>query len=385
VAFSILLTGVLAGSAHGQVTASEAASVREHVNKGNYQMGRGAWDQAIAEYEAALDVDAGSMVAKDNLVLVHNNWGISLFRQHKFEEAKGQWEEALKMNPYDRNAKQNLIVLKSTMARINAAPKPPVKPAAEPKEASETKASGSPENSKEEPTSSGVKMLNNQPKPEAIPSGPKMLNSAKEEPPSSGIKLLNHPKKETTEPKAATEDSGSAAVVIMNAGHRTEESHTPSMPAPPAVQSTAPEPPQVSSPPPMDMNSPYSFVDTPTSAKLGAEASSPYGMPSNLSTTVRQKPYIAPPAPAPPPKPSNEWMVPVTVSPEATANTPTESDSSGNLEDQLGAIEMKLNGKKQKNMPLLKRIEKLETSISGQAKSGTLQERIDTLRKSCGL
>ncbi len=382
VAFSILLTGTLAGSALGQVSPSEAASVREHVNKGNVHMGRGAWDQAIAEYEAALDVDPGSMVAKDNLVLVHNNWGISLFRQRKFEEAKGQWEEALKMNPYDRNAKQNLIVLKSTIARINATPKPPVKPAAEPKEAPETKAAAAQENEKEEPPSSGVKMLN-QPKREANSSGPKMLNSAKEEPPSSGIKLLNQPQKETAETKAARDESAPAAVVIMNAGHRTEESQTPFVPAPPTVQPTTPEPPQVSSPPPMDMNSPYSFVDTPTSAKPGAEISSPYVMPSNLSTPVRQKPYIAPPAP--PPKPSNEWTVPVTVSPEATANTPTESESSGNLEDQLGAIEMKLNGKKQKNMPILKRLEKLETSISGQAKSGTLQERIDLLRKSCGL
>lgn len=289
------------------------------------------------------------------------------------------------MNPYDRNAKQNLIVLKTTMARINAAPKPPpVKPAAEPKEAPETKASTTAENEKEEPPSSGVKMLNNQPKAEASSSGPKMLHSAKEEPPSSGIKLLSQPKKDAAESKATSEDSPSAAVVIMNAGHRTVESQTPSVPAPPTVQPITPEPPQVSSPPPMDMNSPYSFVDTPTSAKPGAEVSSPYVMPSNLSTPVRQRPYIAPPAP-PPPKPSNEWTVPVTVSPEASANTPTEAESSGNLEDQLGAIEMKLNGKKQKNMPILKRIEKLETSISGQAKSGTLQERIDLLRKSCGL
>jgi Tetratricopeptide repeat len=381
-------------------------------------MGRSAWDQAIDEYEAALDVDPGSIVAKDNLVLVHNNWGISLFRQHKFEEAKAEWEEALKMNPYDRNAKQNLAVLKTTLARINAAPKPPVKPAAEIKEGAPGKSPAAPEEEQEEATSSGPKMLGQpKPAPEATSSGPKMLGHPRTEETSSGPKVINQPKSEASssggkvmnatsdgdtssgiklmnqpkasQPTAAQEEPN--AVVIMNSNHQPET--VPSVPAPPAVPPTAPEPPQVSAPPPMDMSSPYSFVDSPPPVKPGAEVSSPYVMPANLSNQARTRPYTAPQV-TPPPKPVNSWAVPVqttttttntTAEPSSTA-TPPEADSSANFEEQLSAIEQKLNGKKQKNnMPLLKRIEKLETSIAGKISSGSLQERIEALRKSCGL
>src|ERR1700733_13083362 len=96
IAIGISLMHISGGSANAQVSASEEALVREHVNKGNLHMGRGQWDQAIEEYEQALDANPGSMVTKENLVLVHNNWGISLFQKHKYEEAKAQWEEALK-------------------------------------------------------------------------------------------------------------------------------------------------------------------------------------------------------------------------------------------------------------------------------------------------
>ncbi|CAN5707135.1 hypothetical protein BH10CYA1_BH10CYA1_06000 [soil metagenome] len=354
VTMAISLTLISASSAEAQVSASDAAIVREHVNKGNLFMGRGQWDQAIEEYEQALDADAGSMVAKENLVLVHNNWGISLFQRHKYEEAKAQWEEALKMNPYDRNAKQNLAVLKTTLTRIQAAPKPPVKPPAEPKEVAGAKTPAEGE--------------------AASSSGPKMLNATKPEEASSGPKMLSQPK---------TEEQPSGAVVIMNK-HAQE---APTVAAPPAVPPTTPEPAQVSAPPTIDMSSPYSFIDTP-SAKAAAEGSSPYGLPTNLSApTARPRPYIAPPVTLV--KPANAWSVPASVSTEtetpAASTTPAESDSSANLEDQLGAIELKLNGKKQKNMPILKRIEKLETSISGKANSGSLQERIEALRKSCGL
>lgn len=387
--FAISLTLICGGSAVAQVSATDAAVVREHVNKGNVFMGRGQWDQAIDEYEQALDADPGSMVAKENLVLVHNNWGISLFQRHKYEEAKAQWEEALKMNPYDRNAKQNLTVLKQTLARIQAAPKPPVKPV----EGKDT-AAGKP--GEEETSSSGPKVLGQPSKqgaPEAASSGPKVLNATRSEESSSGPKMLNATKTEESssgpkmlsQPK--TEEQSSGAMVLTN---RAQE--VPNVPAPPAVPPTAPEPPQVMAPPTptIDMSSPYSFVDTPA-AKAAAEASSPYGLPINLSApTARQRPYVAPPI-TPAVKPANAWSVPASVStetesPAASASTsPTDSDASANLEDQLGAIEMKLNGKKQKNMPILKRIEKLETSISGKANSGSLQERIEALRKSCGL
>lgn len=385
IAFSLML--INSGSALAQASASDAAIVREHVNKGNVHMARGQWEQAIDEYEQALDADPGSMVAKENLVLVHNNWGIFLFQRHKYEEAKAQWEEALKMNPYDRNAKNNLSVLKATLARINAAPKPPAKPPAETRDGVVVKGSpsgtGETKDESAAGASSGPKMLNTA-KQDTPASGPKVLNAVKEGE-SSGPRMLNQARGADTAPSAET----SGGAVIMQPGNQALS--VPDVPAPPAVPPQAPEPPQVSAPPAIDMSSPYSFVDTPA-AKATAESSSPYGLPANMSTTVTRppRPYIAPQTT--PPKPSNAWSVPASVSgisestnaTAASAST-NESDSSANLEEQLEAIEMKLTGKKQKNMPILKRIEKLETSISGKSSSGSLQERIEALRKNCGL
>jgi hypothetical protein len=412
VLLAISLTLIGSGSAVAQVSASDAAIVREHVNKGNLFMGRGLWDQAIEEYEQALDTDPGSMVAKENLVLVHNNWGISLFQKHKYEEAKAQWEEALQMNPYDRNAKQNLSVLKATLARINTAPKPQVKPQTEQKDGVVGKGaagSGAPGNGnggnannaasadgKDEATSSGPKMLNapnagNKPEDS---SGPKVLGQSKSaettgEPAqaSGGVVLMN----------SGNQPQSSGGVMLMNSGNQAQT--VPDVPAPPAVPPRAPEPPQVSAPPPMDLSSPYSFAET--STKTNAENGSPYGFPANTGASVARppRPYVAPNVT--PAKPANAWSVPASVSgtvePESSPSTSTYASSStsapttssgenaANLEDQLGAIEVKLTGKKQKNVPILKRIEKLETSISGKTSSGSLQERIDALRKSCGL
>jgi len=55
------------------------------------------------------------------------------------------------------------------------------------------------------------------------------------------------------------------------------------------------------------------------------------------------------------------------------------------LEDQLAAIEMKIYGHKLTDMTVLKRLEKMETDTAGQARTGTIKERIDFLRKSYGL
>ncbi len=389
---AISLTLISGASALAQASAGDAAILREHVNKGNVFMSRGQWDQAIDEYEQALDADPGSMVAKENLVLVHNNWGISLFQHHKYEEAKAQWEEALKMNPYDRNAKNNLSVLKATLARINAAPKPPVKPPPETKDGVVVRGTpgGNEADGKDDGTgaSSGPKVLNGS-KPEETSSGPKVLNGAKAEESSSGPKVISQPK--ASDANTGTPES-SGAVVLMNSSNQAQA--VPDVPAPPAVPPRAPEPPQVSAPPTIDLSSPYSFVDTSTT-KANAESSSPYGLPANLAAPAARlpRPYVAPPVT--PAKPANAWSVPASVSgvsdtspsvPAASSLSPSsETDSAANLEEQLGAIEMKLSGKKQKNMPILKRIEKLETSISGKASSGSLQERIDALRKSCGL
>ena len=80
---------------YAQASKSDQMSTGEHIQKGNYFLSRMQFTEALGEYEEALRTNPGSSVAKDNIVLVHNNWGISYFRQKKYEEAEKQWREAL--------------------------------------------------------------------------------------------------------------------------------------------------------------------------------------------------------------------------------------------------------------------------------------------------
>ncbi len=57
----------------------------------------------------------------------------------------------------------------------------------------------------------------------------------------------------------------------------------------------------------------------------------------------------------------------------------------GTLEDSLAAVEIKIYGRKQVDLPVFKRLEKLEMDSLGQARTGTIKERIDFLRKNYGL
>lgn len=392
VALAFSLTAVCCGFAGAQPTKEEQASVREHVNKGNMYMNRGAWAQAIDEYNAALDADPGSMVAKDNLVLVHNNWGIALFRGRKYEEAKAQWEEALKMNPYDRNAKQNLQVLKIQLSKIQAAPKPPAEAGA--------KLSDGAEGETEE-TQSGPKVTSKKgTKPVDAEkssvgsvnlddgsgsSGPKVMGSKTSAKSQNGEAASSGPKIMSGGASSGAEETQSGPAIYSKAQPKIEE--VPTTPPPQAAAPSMPEPLPTSTAPPIDLSSPYSFYQQTTPRPLGA-AGSPYTMPTNLQPAANRPQIYTPPA-VPKQTPS-EWKSPL-ATPSATEPEPASqpapeaTETSANLEDQVGAIEQKLNGKKQKNMPIIKRIEKLENSISGKVGSGTLQERIDILKKSCGL
>lgn len=78
------------------------------------------------------------------------------------------------------------------------------------------------------------------------------------------------------------------------------------------------------------------------------------------------------------------------------AEKPTESQSQpntpspvtppgGTFEDQLTAIEVKVYGHKQVEMPVFKRLEKLELDTNGAPKQGTIKERIEHLKQNFGL
>ena len=96
----------------------EFAQLQEHNSRGNTYMGQRNFQYALNEYNTCLEIDPTNQVAKDNIVLLHNNWGASLFQQKKFHEAKQQWEQALKLNPHDHNALHNMAYLKATLDKL---------------------------------------------------------------------------------------------------------------------------------------------------------------------------------------------------------------------------------------------------------------------------
>ncbi|MBX9668187.1 MAG: tetratricopeptide repeat protein [Candidatus Obscuribacterales bacterium] len=96
-------------------TPEQLAEIRNHINRGNMLLGRRLFQDAIGEYENVLRIDPVNQIAKDNIALTHNNWGINFFSARKYPEAKQQWEQALKLNPSDGHARRNLKILEQRM------------------------------------------------------------------------------------------------------------------------------------------------------------------------------------------------------------------------------------------------------------------------------
>lgn len=72
----------------------------------------------------------------------------------------------------------------------------------------------------------------------------------------------------------------------------------------------------------------------------------------------------------------------------ASSHPPVSSSpaqSAGSLEDLLAAVEVKIYGHKQADLPVLKRLEKLEMDTAGQARQGTIKDRIEFLRRNYGM
>lgn len=103
--------------------ADDATDIRDHNNRGNMLLARRLFQDAIKEYETVLQIDPSHSIAKGNLALAHNEWGIWFYRYKKYREAKEQWEIAIKINPNDQNVKRNLKLIENV-------PMPPVPEAA---------------------------------------------------------------------------------------------------------------------------------------------------------------------------------------------------------------------------------------------------------------
>ncbi len=131
--FQRIATAILLTSSFNMIqpaSADTATDIRDHNNRGNMLLARRLFQDAITEYETVLQIDPSHAIAKGNLALAHNEWGIWFYRARKYKEAKDQWDIAAKLNPNDQNVKRNLRLLDNVRiaspaaAAADAPPKP---------------------------------------------------------------------------------------------------------------------------------------------------------------------------------------------------------------------------------------------------------------------
>lgn len=434
---ALALSSIPAGA---QFTQQQIGTLREIVNRGNMLLNRRQYAQAIAEYQKCFEIDPNNTVAKQNIALAHNNWGIVYFGQKKYSEAKNEWDEALKVLPGQRDARNNLIVLEKTLQRqgIDLATL----------DSSGGDSSAAPANGASPASKGGATG-----KPAKDASGSHMLKTGIGQDPSpnapptsvfSSLGIGNTPETSTPAPTSAavppvqtqpastataqSSSTQSGAQVMGNTSNSTgglikqvpqgdEFDDTPPtvkiMSGPGAGQNTGSSSingvstygtgaaivvPSVNSGGTTGGAAVIDSYDSPSSSansnSTGAVMSYPpqdatqtyEDKTAGTSVTIMARP-TPPPAPPPVAVPPPTVVVPAAQpAPVVTqTETPGATPATGTFDDQLAALELKVFGKKQKAMPILKRLEKLETNTSGSVGQGTIQERVDALRKAYGL
>ncbi len=344
-------------------------AVREHIGKGNLALGRLQFEQAIAEYEQALSIDPTSSIARDNIVLTHNNWGIHYFRQKKYDDARNEWNEALKLNPSDRNAKQNLLVLKNTLAKLDQASSPAAgvsSPAS-----STAKASASRPSTPEQTSAASLQHAADKAVNDVL--APPGSQAAKEdEGPAAGVVLLTPGHQNQSLGKASAVDaftfsdsnvtppSSSGATLLPSQILSGAANHAPAATgnsSANAVLSTAPN-------------------SVPTPSSVSASNSLPAPISVSAPNVVQPAAVVTFPA-----QPVSSYTPPPPIN-----NQPSPASGAGsNLESTLAALEMKVYGSANKSTPILQRLERLEKDTNSHTNSGGIADRIQALSKIYGL
>jgi hypothetical protein len=344
---------------------AEMVSVRQMITKGNALMMRKQFRSAIDEYEAALEIDPTNDIAKLNIAETHNNWGIQYYSQKNFKEAITEWQRCLKANPNHLKAKRNIDIALQAAAdqgvdlysdeghrdglddeRVVASP--PSK-----KEPGKDAAEGTGDS-----FSIGVS--------ESVGAG------------DTGAKTPGKMQVPTESPPS---DSGvHGAAMIMRNGFNLSASSPPA--ATESSSAPVPEPVPAAVAPPAG-NPTQAFVApqaiTPAQPAVPAQQPIHFSNPTYPSAPAQFSNQAPPPAVTPTQLPA----APAAVSPALAAPS---SGVAGSLEEKLTAVEVQLTGKKQTDMTILQRIEKMEEQSCGQIRNGyTIMDRVEYLRRTVGL
>ncbi len=256
----------------------------------------------------------------------------------------------LNENPSDRNARNNLLVLKNKLARLGG-------------------------------TTSAYKKA-------ASPTG--LPNAAKDDNSTAGVVLLSPGFKQSSHAPTATEQATTSSQFV--------KAQTVNDGSGPVAASTIPS--GLNAKPHEESNAIIlpSQILTRTSGSVGTikEPASPsntaYGaMPNNTSTpapaaTASTSPAASISTSTTPPAAStlpaaSESSMPAAI----TSANPAGSRSSMSLESTLDALETKVYGSTKNGLPILKRLESLERDTNARTTDGSIAERIRELVQTYGL
>ena len=325
---TILLFGIQASSA---MTPAEEDKVRQAINNGNTHLRYKQYEKAIEEYEKAIKIDPTNRIARDNIGLVHNNWGTDYFNQRKFLDAKREWELALKINPGDGIARRNLQVLE---IHIRNARRSARQGQFEKKEQEE-------ENTESDASES------DKDKPPVLKAQQAKEAEKKKEPPPPSAVILN---------MNTSTSSGNS--------NREPQTETPGDEFAGTSTDTT------------DGNGIDSILqDSINKLKSTKKA------PSNTAGDTRGNSFKVVKKQQPPPEVKSTFKR--VSEPEVKSSPP--ADKKLNLQDKITKLEKQVFGETRDDMPILKRIEMLEKDTYGKKQSGSIKSRVNELTKTYGI
>lgn len=342
---------------------SDSADLREHVNRGNQLMARRQFAAAQAEYEAAKKIDPANQIVKHNLAELFNNWGVTYFRARSYGEAIAQFQKCLAVMPGHGNAKYNIQLCRRAMQNQGMNPDELPDAASEDKEKSKTEqAKDDSKDAKDKKdgqaaaTAPGADTM-------SVSVGNKTIftNNA---PFVSGSSVFPVYSEKSGAAKSTVNVINPAAMAVP--GEPTITSTGVAVGSAPAITTTP--------------------AATTSTTNPAANTSNPTEAPTQPVQADAAKPKYNPVAPAN----SQPAYVPMPASYDSVqaAQAPTYNrgagDSNMTLDEKVCALELKVYGKKHIDMPIMRRIDQLETDYIGQIRSGSMSERVEYLKKAIG-
>lgn len=362
-AFALISVGVHLPAAAQE----EDGSLREHVNRGNQLMSRRQFAAAQAEYEAAKKLEPGNQIVKHNLAELFNNWGVTYFRQKSYAEAISQFQKCLAVMPSHQNAKYNIQLCRRAMQNDG------MNPDELPDSASDEKDKAKQDKAAKEDVPKDKKDA-----AAATASAPPSAESMSVSVGNKTIFTNNTPFVSGSSVFPVYSEKNGAAKATVNVinpaamaapGAPTINSSGVAIGNAPAVVTTGG--PEQSTP--TKNSEPASAPNTQAGQNQNANAS-PSGEPPKKYNPVApqnaQASYVPMPA-------TYDSTQPLTYS-RGTG------DATVSLDEKVSALELKVYGKKHVDLPIMRRIDQLETDYIGQIRSGSMSERVDFLKKSIG-